>query len=56
MGSGDAFTGALATRLAAGDSLADAARYASVAAALATTKHGTQAACTSPAEVGELIG
>ncbi|ALO65678.1 carbohydrate kinase [Arthrobacter alpinus] len=43
-GAGDAFTGAVAARLAAGDSLVDAARQASVAAALATTKRGTQAA------------
>ncbi|WP_343318728.1 ribokinase [Arthrobacter sp. TMP15] len=43
-GAGDAFTGAVAARLAAGDSLIEAARYASVAAALAATKKGTQAA------------
>jgi ribokinase len=43
-GAGDAFTGALAARLAAGETLADAAEFASVAAALATTKKGTQAA------------
>lgn len=41
-GAGDGFAGALAARLAAGDSLEDAARYASVAAALATTRHGAQ--------------
>lgn len=43
-GAGDAFTGAMAARLAAGDALAAAARFASVAAALATTRKGTQAA------------
>ncbi|WP_144661046.1 ribokinase [Paenarthrobacter nicotinovorans] len=43
-GAGDAFTGAVAARLAAGDSLTDAASFASVAAALAATKKGTQAA------------
>jgi ribokinase len=43
-GAGDAFTGAVAVRLAAGDALADAAAFASVAAALATTRKGTQAA------------
>lgn len=50
-GAGDAFTGAVAARLAAGDALADAARYASVAAALAATKKGTQAAYPSAEEV-----
>jgi len=50
-GAGDAFTGAVAARLAAGDSLAAAARYASVAAALAATRKGTQAAYPSAAEV-----
>ncbi|WP_427135345.1 ribokinase [Pseudarthrobacter sp. S9] len=43
-GAGDAFTGAVATRLAAGETLADAAAFASVAAALAATRKGTQAA------------
>ncbi|BCW85786.1 ribokinase [Arthrobacter sp. NicSoilE8] len=43
-GAGDAFTGAVAARLAAGDSLVEAASFASVAAALAATKKGTQAA------------
>ncbi|WP_442212440.1 ribokinase [Specibacter sp. RAF43] len=50
-GAGDAFTGAVAARLAAGDSLAAAARYASVAAALAATKKGTQAAYPSAGQV-----
>jgi ribokinase len=43
-GAGDAFTGAVAARLAAGDPLAEAAAFASVAAALAATRKGTQAA------------
>lgn len=50
-GAGDAFTGAVAVRLAAGDSLAAAATFASVAAALATTAKGTQAAYPSVADV-----
>lgn len=50
-GAGDAFTGGLATRLASGDQLADAAAFASVAAALAATKKGTQAAYPTAAEV-----
>lgn len=50
-GAGDAFTGGVAARLAAGDSLGDAARYASVAAAMAATKKGTQAAYPTASEV-----
>ncbi len=50
-GTGDAFTGAVATRLAAGETLADAAAFASVAAALAATKKGTQAAYPDEAAI-----
>ncbi|WP_258804391.1 ribokinase [Pseudarthrobacter sp. NS4] len=50
-GAGDAFTGAVAVRLAAGDALADAAAFASVAAALATTRKGTQTAYPEAADV-----
>lgn len=50
-GAGDAFTGAVAARLAAGDSLVEASRYASVAAALAATKKGTQAAYPTAAQL-----
>jgi len=50
-GAGDAFTGAVAVRLAAGDGLAKAAAFASVAAALATTRKGTQAAYPEAADV-----
>lgn len=50
-GAGDAFTGAVAARLAAGDPLGAAAGFASVAAALATTRKGTQAAYPGTAEV-----
>ncbi|VXB83438.1 Ribokinase [Arthrobacter sp. 9AX] len=53
-GAGDAFTGAVAVRLAAGDALADAAAFASVAAALATTRKGTQAAYPEAADVRRL--
>jgi ribokinase len=41
-GSGDAFAGALAHRLAAGDALASAARFAARAGALAATRPGAQ--------------
>lgn len=50
-GAGDAFTGGLASRLAGGGNLADAAAFASVAAALAATRKGTQAAYPTTAEV-----
>lgn len=42
-GAGDCFDGTLLARLAAGDALVDAARYASAAAALATTGYGAVA-------------
>ena len=41
-GCGDAFTGALAHRLAGGSSLIDAARFAAQVSALAATDHGAQ--------------
>lgn len=41
-GAGDAFVGAFATRIARGESLADAGRFANAAAALATTRLGGQ--------------
>ena len=50
-GAGDAFTGAVAFRLAAGAALAHAAAFASVAAALATTRKGTQTAYPEAADV-----
>ena len=50
-GAGDAFTGAVAARLAAGDSLPAAAAFASVAAALAATRKGTQTAYPKAADV-----
>ncbi|MEV7646769.1 ribokinase [Arthrobacter sp. NPDC089319] len=53
-GAGDAFTGALAARLAAGDALAEAAAFASIAAALASTKKGTQTAYPRRADVERL--
>ena len=48
-------TGAVAARLAAGDSLAESARYASVAAALAATRKGTQTAYPDAAEVAAAL-
>ena len=50
-GAGDAFTGAVAARLAAGQSLPAAAAFASVAAALAATRKGTQTAYPEAADV-----
>ena len=54
-GAGDAFTGALAARLAAGASLPDAAVLASAAAALAVTRKGTQAAYPAVEDVERLL-
>ncbi|WP_372697551.1 ribokinase [Arthrobacter sp. JSM 101049] len=54
-GAGDAFTGGIATRLAAGDRLAKAAAYASVVAALAATQKGTQAAYPTAADVAAAL-
>jgi len=42
VGAGDVFAGALAARLAAGETIRRAAEFANAAAALATTKHGAQ--------------
>jgi ribokinase len=47
-GAGDAFVGALATRLARGDSLEDAVAYAVRAGAAAVTKEGAQGALPTP--------
>lgn len=54
-GAGDGFTGAIAVRLAVGDSLERAARYASVAAALATTRPGAQPSYPSADEVEDQL-
>ncbi len=52
---GDTFTGALACRLAAGDSLREAAVYANAAAALSVTKLGAQSSMPSKLEVDEFL-
>jgi ribokinase len=54
-GAGDAFTGAVAARLAAGASLAHAAAFASIAAALATTRKGTQFAYPDEDDVKRVL-
>lgn len=54
-GAGDAFTGAVAARLAVGQSLAEAAAFASVAAALATTRKGTQSAYPGSDDVERVL-
>ncbi len=54
-GAGDCFCGAALARLAAGDSVWDAARYANAAAALATTGFGAVAPLPRPAEVFSLL-
>lgn len=53
-GAGDAFVGALATRLARGDSLAEAVAYAVRAGSAAVTREGAQGALPTP-EVVETL-
>jgi len=55
-GAGDAFTGALAWRLARADSLADAVRYAVRVGAAAVTRAGAQESYPSAGEVDALLG
>ncbi|MFB9906632.1 ribokinase [Allokutzneria oryzae] len=52
-GAGDAFTGALAGRLADGEGLTEAARFAVRVAATSVTRHGAQPSYPGP---GEVIG
>jgi len=54
-GAGDCFCGACLARLAAGDSLWDAARYANAAAALSTTGFGAVAPLPRPEAVRALL-
>jgi 2-dehydro-3-deoxygluconokinase len=54
-GAGDCFCGAALARLAAGDSIWDAARYANAAAALATTGFGAVEPLPRPEEVRKLL-
>ncbi|MCZ8103040.1 MAG: carbohydrate kinase family protein, partial [Burkholderiales bacterium] len=54
-GAGDCFCGACLARLAAGDTLWDAARYANAAAALSTTGYGAVAPLPRPDAVRALL-
>jgi 2-dehydro-3-deoxygluconokinase len=54
-GAGDCFCGAALARLAAGESVWDAARYANAAAALATTGFGAVAPLPRPVDVFSLL-
>ena len=54
-GAGDCFCGAALARLAAGDSIWDAARYANAAAALATTGYGAVDPLPRPEQVRKFI-
>ena len=56
VGAGDTFVGALATAIGAGVTPESAIRAASAAAAVATTRPGTQAAMPRPAEITALTG
>lgn len=53
---GDTFTGALAALIGMGRSLAEAARYANGAAALAVTRHGAQPSIPTKDEVLRFLG
>jgi ribokinase len=55
-GAGDAFTGALAWRLSAGDSLAEAAAFAARVGAAAVTARGAQGSYPTLAQVPAAIG
>jgi ribokinase len=55
-GAGDAFCGGLAARLAAGDELQQAVRWAAAAGALATTVVGAVPAQPTAERVRELLG
>jgi ribokinase len=55
-GAGDAFCGSLAARIAAGDALLDAVRWAAAAGALATTVHGAVPAQPLAAAIEQLLG
>jgi len=54
-GAGDCFCGATLARLAAGDSLVEAARYGNAAAALKTTGYGAVAPIPAPSAVKKLL-
>ncbi|WP_221352766.1 ribokinase [Streptomyces beigongshangae] len=53
-GAGDSFTAALAWRLGAGESLADAAAYAARVGAVAVTRQGAQASFPTAEEIEEI--
>ncbi|WP_404405098.1 ribokinase [Jeotgalibacillus malaysiensis] len=53
VGAGDSFAGALACAIADGETLIDAARYASIVAALKVTKKGAQTGLPTEAEVAQ---
>ncbi|HEX7985314.1 MAG TPA: sugar kinase [Duganella sp.] len=55
-GAGDCFDGSLLARLAAGDALADAVRYANVSAALSTLGHGAVAPIPGAERVRAALG
>lgn len=55
-GAGDCFVGSLSARLAAGDDLAAAMRYANVAASISVTRVGTGTAMPTADEVRAVLG
>lgn len=55
-GAGDCFVGALCARLSAGDGIADAMRYAGVAASISVTRIGTSTSMPAAGEVRAELG
>ena len=56
VGAGDAYCGSLGARLAAGDPLLEAARYAGAAASLSVTRPGAEPSIPTAAEVLAVLG
>jgi ribokinase len=55
VGAGDAYCGALGARLAAGDGLDAAARWAGAAGSLAVTRAGAEPSLPTAAEIAALL-
>ena len=54
-GAGDTFNGALATAIGEGFPIADALRFANVAAAISVTRHGAAVSCPTRSEIEDMM-